>query len=294
MNILIFGEVLIDQFDEDLKRRGGAPFNVAWHLQGFGESTLFISRVGRDSTGQQLLNDMKMWGMETGGIQQDDEKLTGFVSVTNQDAHPDFEIHSNVAYDYIDPDEIDESIVNNHPGMIYHGSLALRNKQSREALDKILSINKDFPVFFDVNLRPPWWNMLIIQQYMERCNFLKCNDEELMMIVPYHNELLEAARDLLNKYKLDMVLVTQGDKGAFICHKDQRVYRISISKNVKVLNSVGAGDAFSAIMILGIIHNWPLNVTLERANHFAGVICQIDGAVPDSTELYQQLYNEWK
>jgi fructokinase len=293
-SLLIFGEVLIDKFDTGIERRGGAPFNVAWHLNGFKENPLFISRVGKDAPGQKLISDMESWNMPLTGIQKDIKRPTGYVSVKNRATNPEFEIHNNVAYDFIDPNEIDSSILNKHFDLIYHGSLALRNPLSRSAFEVILTQSKNVPVFFDVNLRPPWWDLKTIQNYMSRTNYLKCNETELKQLIPDVEDSVEAAKILLKEFNLDVVIVTLGEKGAFICNSKDECFHAASEINEKIINSVGAGDGFSAVMILGIIHNWPAELALKRANQFASTICTIDGAVPDSKEFYRSFSKQWK
>jgi fructokinase len=105
---------------------------------------------------------------------------------------------------------------------------------------------------------------------------------------------VETAKMLLKEFNLDAVIVTQGEKGAFICNSKDECFHAASEINEKIINSVGAGDGFSAVMILGIIHNWPVELALKRANQFASTICTIDGAVPDSKEFYRSFSKQWK
>lgn len=295
--ILIFGEVLIDRFDNGIERRGGAPFNVAWHLRGFGEDPLFISRVGMDQDGRQLLEDMTNWNLQTVGIQLDDEKPTGYVSVFNQMTNPTFEIHTEVAYDFIDPALLDQPILQNEYELIYHGSLALRKPLSKSSFDTIINKHDKLPVFFDINLRPPWWNIELVEHYLHRTTILKCNVSELMSLAEHYYpqgvDSITASQKLLKSFKLESVIVTLGEDGAFLCDHESNLCQLAPEKINKVINSVGAGDAFSAVMILGKIHNWSPYLSIQRANIFAASICQIEGAVPDSIDFYEQFLDDW-
>ena len=149
--LCIFGEVLFDHFPDGKRVLGGAPFNVAWHLQAFAQPVCFHSRVGVDPEGEQIRSAMTEWGMTTQYLQSDPQRSTGMVNVIINDNEPSYDIVPHCAYDAIEP--IGESA---HCQLLYHGSLALRESQSRLALESLKAQNPDL-VFVDVNLRPPWW-----------------------------------------------------------------------------------------------------------------------------------------
>jgi fructokinase len=107
-------------------------------------------------------------------------------------------------------------------------------------------------------------------------------------------DAVEAARELRGRYDLESVIVTRGERGAFLCGRDGACLEAQPAAVGVLRSSVGAGDAFSAVMILGIIHDWPTETALRRANDFAASICGIEGAVPDSKEFYDGVLNDWK
>lgn len=150
----IFGEVLFDCFEDGSRVLGGAPFNVAWHLQAFGCKPLLISRVGEDAMGREIRDTMLQWGMSAAGLQLDSGHASGEVQVSLQAGQPSFDIVADRAYDHIDAG----SLPRINPSLIYHGTLALRNAESAAALNHLLQ-HCQSPVFMDVNLRPPWWNL---------------------------------------------------------------------------------------------------------------------------------------
>ena len=154
---LIFGEVLFDVMPDGTRVLGGAPFNVAWHLEAFGLRPLMVTRVGRDDSGDEVLEAMESWGMDHSAVQRDDAHPTGQVQVDLQDGEPTFHILADQAYDHIDGDSAVQSAAGNTFSILYHGSLISRGTVSASALDDLEDAS-GVPVFVDVNLRDPWWN----------------------------------------------------------------------------------------------------------------------------------------
>lgn len=152
--LVIFGEVLFDHFPDGSVVLGGAPFNVAWHLQAFGLSPLFISRVGNDPLGQQIKTHMSEWGMSTCGLQLDSSHPTGTVDVQIDRGEPSYNIVEGCAYDFIDRSALPSM---RDRGFLYHGTLAIRNSVSEKTL-KAIKDEHNLSIFVDINLRPPWWN----------------------------------------------------------------------------------------------------------------------------------------
>ena len=151
---VIFGEVLFDCFPDGNSVLGGAPFNVAWHLQAFGLAPLVVSSIGDDDLGEKVLSAMKSWNMNTAGMQSDSVHPTGSVDIEFHNGEPQYTIVEQRAYDHIDAALLPSLPANS---LLYHGSLALRNQVSREALTT-LKAQHDSTIFMDVNLRDPWWD----------------------------------------------------------------------------------------------------------------------------------------
>jgi len=147
----IFGEVLFDHFPDGSRVLGGAPFNVAWHLQAFGQSPRFISRIGDDPSGHEIATLMDGWDMSREALQTDSAHPTGSVRVLIRDGEPHYEIVADCAYDFIDSKLLEDKQTQ---GILYHGSLAIRNPVSRTALQAAKARHQG-NVFVDVNLRPP-------------------------------------------------------------------------------------------------------------------------------------------
>ncbi len=294
MNIIrpvIFGEVLFDIFPDGSEKLGGAPFNVAWHLQALGMNPLLISRVGKDSLGEIIIEKMTEWKMDTSAIQFDVKHDTGTVQVVLNHDEPSFNIMQNCAYDFIDADKIPTLHKNS---IIYHGSLVLRNTISNKALDKLL-LQTSASVFVDVNLRSPWYESEKVLSIIKRAKWLKLNEDELREITKQKNEnnVFRSAQQLQEKNNLDLVIITRGAKGAFSIDNKGEVFEVYPDKKVHVIDSVGAGDAFSSVCILGLLKGWNLLTTLKRAQQFASEIVNQRGATINDMNLYSTLINDW-
>lgn len=294
---LIFGEVLFDIFDHKNSVPGGAPFNVAWHLQGFGLQPFFVSRIGSDENGNNIIQRMKEWGMFLPGVQKDDQHPTGTVSVTTKNGEPEFDIHAEQAYDFINFDRLQKFIENSSYPLLYHGTLAIRNKVSRETLTMIKR-NTGSKIFLDVNLRKPWWNGELVAQQITEAHWTKCNADELKLIAEIAGVYDENLHDLANKickiFSLEFLIVTLGAKGALIIDKNEQLNTIRPKPVSKLMDTVGAGDGFSAVAILGILNNWKTQIILSRATDFAAKICEIQGATLNDHNYYNSLLNTWE
>jgi fructokinase len=277
---IIFGEVLFDCFPDGQSVMGGAPFNVAWHLQGLGCEPLLISSVGNDAHGSQVQNSMHERGLDTAALQINTQFPTGQVVVTFQDGQPSYEIVPDQAYDYIDQQAALHVVQTQSPALIYHGSLALRNEASRSALNAIVE-KTGAPVFLDINLREPWWSLPLLDDILQRATWVKLNDEELCIVsrqaLSSGPELHGYARDVFENYQLERLIVTRGEHGAFVLSKAGVVEGHPVPvKNL--VDTVGAGDAFSAVTIAGILQDKPIQATLDSALAFASKVCEQQGA----------------
>jgi fructokinase len=288
--IVIFGEVLWDCFPDGNRVLGGAPFNVAWHLQAFGRSPLLISRVGKDQMGDLILTEMSNWGMNLTGIQVDVEQGTGSVAIILNDGQPQYEIEYPKAYDFI---EVNHLAKIEPPPLLYHGSLALRHYVSCDALSQLKN-DLNGIVFFDVNLRSPWWDKTQIETLLKNTTWLKLNDEELPLIVPSKSTMDAQIEFIFANYALDYVLLTQGAAGAMLIEKSGDRRQITPQKNNQAVDTVGAGDAFCSILLLGITSGWSLDITLERAQTFASAIVGIQGATTKNRDFYQSFQEAWQ
>ena len=286
---VIFGEVLFDHFPDESVVLGGAPFNVAWHLQALGVAPLFISRVGNDELGHRIRSAMQDWGMDTSGLQVDSAHPTGTVQIEIENGEPSYEIVPDQAYDFINADDLPSKA---HGSLLYHGSLALRNQASRDALEE-LRAKQDLPVFVDVNLRVPWWDKDIVRSLLEAARWAKLNDEELRQLSPVKGPLESQAKALQEASSLSLLIVTRGKNGALARTADGRIHHVEPEPGISVIDAVGAGDAFTTVILLGLLSGWDLDRSLSRAQSFASAVVGIRGATPLGKGFYNYFTNTW-
>ncbi len=290
---LIFGEVLFDHFPDGAEVLGGAPVNVAWHLKGFGQDPLLISRVGEDAQGQRVVETLGAWGMDLAALQIDPAHATGQVQVTIKGGQPAFSIVPDQAYDFIDRKQALAAARDVTASLYYHGTLALRGEISRDthaALTGLPGVCR----CVDVNLRPPWTPMDRVQTLLKGAGWAKVNDIELRTICDDQDrELTELASSLRDTYGIDQLVVTLGEDGAMVCSDAGRINGAPVPVH-EIRDTVGAGDAFSAVSLLGLLEDWSPEDTLARALAFASCICGVRGATIDDPEVYRDFRARWR
>lgn len=294
--VAIFGEILADIFPEQ-SVLGGAPFNVARHLQALGLDAVIISRVGNDALRDELLQEMKRLQMNTSGIQFDPTHPTGQVLVHLENGAHRFEILPNQAYDHIHAGITHMLTMSIKPQLVYFGTLAQRDMTSRLALDEFLSIGKS-PRLLDINLRHPWYNKHTIRRSLRRADIVKMNAEELHAVTDCFKirgaSAQIKAQILLEEFDLDMLLVTCGADGAWMINAEQETFHTGpASTTHDLVDTVGAGDAFAAVFILGLLSHWEMPLTLQRANQFAAALCGIRGGAPQHADFYAPFQQQW-
>ncbi|MDD5058837.1 MAG: carbohydrate kinase [Sideroxydans sp.] len=294
--IALFGEVLTDIFP-DRSVLGGAPFNVAMHLKAFAQKPVMISRLGNDAAGIEVLHTMSEIRMETLGVQCDKSHPTGQVKVHIQNGVNRFEILPRQAYDFIHPAVARMITLSVHPELVYFGTMAQRHETSRRALRAIMG-STGAPRFLDVNLRPPWYDEATLKQSLQYADIVKLNAEELgiltKMFEPKGGNTQEQVLHLMNRFDLEQVVVTCGEQGAWQMDREGKKVEAAVSApSANAVDTVGAGDGFAAVYILGSLMRWKTALTLARANAFAAAICGIRGAVPEHADFYQPFIAEW-
>jgi len=269
---------------------GGAPFNVAWHLQGFGLAPLFISRVGDDPLGHHVRDAMHNHGMDASGLQLDSAHPTGKVSITMSGNSHSFEIIPDQAYDYIDqgalPPLPDSTL-------FYHGSLAARSPVSAQTL-AFLNTRYASKRLVDVNLRSPWWQQQQVLELVDGAWLAKLNDEELQQLVPDADDDASRMQQLINNAGLQLLLVTRGAAGAELLTAGGDRFRVAPDAVTDVVDTIGAGDAMTSVLILAILQGWPYQQALERSQAFASAIVGRRGAIVEEAGFYQPFIDAWE
>ncbi len=286
---VLCGEVLFDHFPDGRAVLGGAPFNVAWHLQAFGLRPLLISRIGADREGERIEAAMTEWSLDTAGLQRDPAHPTGAVQVSLDAGEPAFHVLPDRAWDHLDADRLPDL---DGAGLLYTGSLIRRSPASSRAVEALEQ--QPLPRFLDVNLRTPWWSAESVLEMMRGAHWLKLNEDELRRLSPDARPLAERAEALREQSGAESLLVTRGERGAILHTGTAKPLRVVPDAGCKVVDSVGAGDAFVSVMIAGRLLNWPDHVTLIRAQAFASAIVGQRGAVPESAAFYRPFLQAWQ
>lgn len=288
-SLVVFGEVLFDHFPDGSEVLGGAPFNVAWHLQAFGLFPLLVSRVGDDAQGRKIEQAMSDWGLSRRGLQIDGQHPTGAVSIELFDGEPRFSILDRQAYDFIGPIAISKQAID----LLYHGSLAMRHAGSRDSLRQLKELKPGL-IFLDVNLRDPWWDRDAVLSNVKEADWLKINDQELQALWPDDVNIDDKMRRIQRDYALQGLIVTRGEQGALAVDGDGATFEVKPETEIDVVDTVGAGDAFAAIMIVGLIKDWSLTLMMQRAQQFASAIVGRRGATVSDSAFYRTLASQWR
>lgn len=294
--VVLFGEVLADIFP-DRTVLGGAPFNVARHLKAFGQNPVLISRLGNDILRDEVLDVMSQNEMAILGIQCGNRHPTGQVQVHIKNGENHFEILPQQAYDFIHPAVVRMATLSVSPVLVYFGTLAQRYEVSRRALKTLLR-SSDAAKFLDINLRTPWYDEKTLRQSLRFADVVKLNADELIILARMFElqggKPQDQIRDLMKQFDLEQAVVTCGEGGAWQISRDGKKVEAGVkNKLVKLVDTVGAGDGFAAVYILGVLRRWPMQKTLDRANAFAAAICEIRGAIPDHADFYAPFTHEW-
>ncbi|MFC1482734.1 PfkB family carbohydrate kinase [Candidatus Margulisiibacteriota bacterium] len=293
-SVLAFGEVLFDCFP-DYTVMGGAPFNFSFHIHKLKHSVNLLTRIGDDDNGKKVQTFFKKHKLDTSLLEVDPRYPTGTVQVDMSDPHsPQFTIEMQVAWDYIVlpskkklPKKID---------LVYFGSLAQRSDVSLDAIHTLLKqLNSSTLVLFDINLRQHYYTKELIDYSLQFCDILKINSDELVILKEMYQSTLsdEAFIDWLREqFTIQWLCVTRGKDGSSL-YSTEPVVHATVPKDVTVVDAVGAGDAYAAVLALGVLYEWKPDVIIERATRFSSIICGVEGAVPLTDNFYMH-YKEWR
>ncbi|MEN9401517.1 MAG: 2-dehydro-3-deoxygluconokinase [Verrucomicrobiota bacterium] len=280
--VACFGETLWDFLPRGAFP-GGAPFNVAYHLHRLGLQAHLVSAVGQDLLGDDLLRRMKDWGLDTTGVSRRLGLPTGYVrALLDAAGSAHYEIATEVAWDQIIPGE-DSTRAVFGAGALVFGTLAQRSAVNRASLDRLLAVLPAGALrVLDVNLRAPHDDIEFVRDCARRASLLKLNSDEAARLNharPGEGRDEDHARSLARDCGCALVCITAGEKGAGILAED--TWHPAPTPSVTVRDTVGAGDAFTAGLLAGLLlhRETPANA-LQRASRMGAFVASQDGATP--------------
>ncbi len=267
---------------------GGAPANFAYITRLLRQSAIVASRLGRDSLGQQALQRMQELGLAGDHVQIDSDHPTGTVKVEiNAQGQARFEIAHPVAWDFLEWTSTWRQLARQADAVCF-GSLAQRSIQSRTTIRSFLNAATRAIKVFDVNLRQSYYSLEVISESMKLADIVKVNDEELPKIMALHGFEQEDARSsahrLLDLYHLDLICITRGARGSLLVRED--AVNEHPGFRVKVVDTVGSGDAFTAALVHEYLKGSSLEAMNEAANRMGAWVASRPGGMPVATDSF--------
>jgi fructokinase len=289
--ILCIGEILWDNLPSGAKP-GGAPMNVALHLNNIGQNVAIASKIGNDDRGQKLVDFLQSSGLNTDLIQVDENLPTSEVLVhLDQNNNATYEICEPVAWDNL---TLTDSLVKKakESGLIIYGTLASRNPESRNTILSLLE--NEIVKLIDVNLRIPFHTREIVEMLLLKSDIVKLNDDELVAIAMWHNKQELDEKSMVTwfarEYNSEMICVTKGEKGALLYTAGEFYEHPGFKVNA--VDTVGAGDAFLAGLIATIFEGKSYSDALINACATGAFVATKAGATPkyDMNQINQIIH----
>ena len=282
-SIIGLGEVLWDLFP-DGARFGGAPANVACaaaSLLGATGAVTLVSALGDDRRGREAIGFLRQRQVDVSALQIAGAP-TGTVTVQLDDSGQAlFNISDNVAWDHIVWSEKWSDLAANADAICF-GSLAQRGDTSRQTIQKFINATPASTLkVFDMNLRAPFYAPDTLIQSLELANVLKLNDQELCVIaniLSLSGETIDILKSLQDDYQISSIALTQGAAGAMLLRHSEAVRVPSVPTTV--VDTVGAGDAFTAALMIGLLNEQPLKEIAHFATGVSSYVCSQRGATP--------------
>jgi fructokinase len=275
------GEILWDMLPEG-KQLGGAPANFAYHAQALGGRGVIVSCVGDDELGEEIMSRLEELGLERNYVVVGKSHSTGTVTVKlDEKGRPDYTIHENVAWDFI-PCGRRLLEVAAWADAVCFGSLCQRSQVSRDTVRAFLEATRpDCIRVFDINLRQSYFSAEIIRTMLELTDVLKLNDEELPVVADLlglTGSVSDILLQLTQKYALRIIALTRGANGSCLYARGEICSHRGFP--ARIVDTVGAGDSFSAAITVGMLHGRALGEINEFANRVASFVCSQPGATP--------------
>jgi fructokinase len=284
------GELLWDMLPGGA-RLGGAPANFTVMAGRLGDHAVVASRIGMDSLGDKALQILSAMPVDTTFLQQDEQQPTGTVTVELKQGEPEYTFQEPVAWDRLQMTDQWRDLAQNAHAVCF-GSLAQRESESRAAIAEFLDATRPECVrVFDVNLRAPFWSGEVLRAGLARATILKLNAGELAPVLlgtgvcPFptaastDEEIVEAARRILDRYPVRLLCVTLGARGSLLLTKREQHRHPGVAANLR--DTVGAGDAFTAALTHYYLEGAPMAVLNEAGNRWGAWVASQPGAMPE-------------
>ena len=285
------GEVLWDVFPEN-EIFGGAPANFSIHCSGLGANSFVLGSIGCDSRGVKALDFLQQRGVNTRLLQQHSEVPTGIVEV-NLDPYgqPSYVIEKHSAWDELLTVEYLDMFPHGVDAVCF-GTLAQRNKTTRLAIRSLLSqMPTESLSVFDINLRQSYFSRELIERSLVLADVLKLNSEELKVVsslLGLSGSIETLLRVIMNDFELQLIALTRGKDGAFLISKKGGSDRGGL--DVDVIDTVGAGDAYTSALVMGYLNRWSMEKINLTAIEISAWVCTREGAVPEIPKELADLF----
>lgn len=282
--ILGVGEILWDLLPGG-KKLGGAPANFAYHASALGARGLPVSAVGDDAAGREIIDHLLALNLEHQLISVDRGHPTGTVDVQiSAGGHPKYVIHENVAWDFVAPSPSVMAMAREARAICF-GTLAQRSPVTRATIHRLIAevSEQECLRVFDINLRQHFYSAEQILESLKRSSILKLNDEELPVVLralgePPGTDERHSLKWLRDEFGLSMIALTRGGRGSLLLSGHH--FSEHPGYAVEVVDSVGAGDAFTAALVVGVLRGDALEVLHDHASRVASYVCTQSGATP--------------
>ena len=291
-NVIVgIGEILWDMLPSG-KVIGGAPANFAYHAQELGESSIVVSCVGNDELGREIISSLEKKDMPTEFLYIDKSHPTGVVSAKiNKEGKPSYLIQEEVAWDYIPTSTLMRELAFKSAAVCF-GTAAQRSQLSRMTIQTFVGLmEQDSIRVFDINLRQNFYSQDVIETSLSLANVLKLNVNELSVVkklLRLNGDEKKILNELSRKYSLNLIALTRGREGSILFTEGKTSNHEGHKINVE--DTVGAGDAFVAGLVTGMLRGYELDDLHNKANRVASYICSKHGATPSLTNEIRQLF----
>lgn len=284
------GEILFDIFGET-EELGGAPINFVYHASALGAVGIAVSSVGKDRRGRMAIDELKKRGLDVDCINIDERHPTGFVQASlDERGIASYEFPDDVAWDHLSLNRRSLEVAPQLDAVCF-GSLAQRSPVSRQTIRRFLAKTSTNTLkIYDINLRQNFYTRTTVIESLELADIVKLNEEEL----PVMAEMLDISGEdgtmlevVVNRFRLKLAVLTRGGRGSLLVSPKDSSQHPGFTPT-QIADTVGAGDAFTAVVTIGLLNREDLQTINTRANRVAAYVCSRTGAMPDLSEAYKK------